>query len=71
MRIARTHRRNLSHQSGRALTYPVRPLPFKMEKPMKAKEFLNSHKLVVISDFIKSIEAIPEQKWLHDFMQDE
>ncbi len=38
---------------------------------MKAKEFLNSHKLVVISDFIKSIEAIPEQKWLHDFMQDE
>lgn len=38
---------------------------------MKAKEFLNSHKLVVISDFIKSIEAIPEQKWLHDFMQNE
>lgn len=38
---------------------------------MKAKEFLNSHKLVVISDFIKSIEAIPEQKWLHDFMQGE
>lgn len=38
---------------------------------MKAKVFLNSHKLVVISDFIKSIEAIPEQKWLHDFMQEE
>ncbi|EPK2672081.1 hypothetical protein ACT7FV_004822 [Citrobacter freundii] len=38
---------------------------------MKAKEFLNSHKLVVISDFIKSIEGIPEQKWLHDFMQGE
>ncbi|EDS3849454.1 hypothetical protein ZM01_003897 [Salmonella enterica subsp. enterica serovar Oranienburg] len=38
---------------------------------MKAKEFLNSHKLVVISDFIKSIEAIPEQKWLHNFMQNE
>ncbi|ECL7394921.1 hypothetical protein F3E67_20675 [Salmonella enterica subsp. salamae] len=38
---------------------------------MKVKEFLNSHKLVVISDFIKSIEAIPEQKWLHDFMQNE
>ncbi|HEE9875983.1 TPA: hypothetical protein R8G32_004222 [Citrobacter braakii] len=38
---------------------------------MKAKEFLNSHQLVVISDFIKSIEAIPEQKWLHDFMQGE
>lgn len=29
---------------------------------MKAKEFLNSHKLVVISDFIKSIEAIPADK---------
>ncbi|EDS3395383.1 hypothetical protein GR986_000894 [Salmonella enterica] len=38
---------------------------------MKAKEFLNSHKLVVISDFIKSIEAIPAHRWLHDFMQDE
>ncbi|WP_171845786.1 hypothetical protein [Citrobacter freundii] len=38
---------------------------------MKAKEFLNSHKLVVISDFIKGIEAVPEQKWLHDFMQGE
>ncbi len=38
---------------------------------MKAKEFLNSHKLVIISDFIKSIEGIPEQKWLHDFMQGE
>ncbi|HGY1126193.1 TPA: hypothetical protein ACNVTV_004723 [Citrobacter freundii] len=38
---------------------------------MKAKEFLNSHKLVVISDFIKGIETVPEQKWLHDFMQGE
>ncbi|EBK3072081.1 hypothetical protein MPC91_003499 [Salmonella enterica] len=38
---------------------------------MKAKEFLNSHKLVVISDFIKSIEAIPAHRWLYDFMQDE
>lgn len=38
---------------------------------MKAKEFLNSHKLVVISDFIKGIEAVSEQKWLHDFMQGE
>jgi hypothetical protein len=42
-----------------------------MEKPMKAKEFLNSHQLVVISDFIKSIEDVPADKWLHDFMQEE
>lgn len=38
---------------------------------MKAKEFLNSHQLVVISDFIKSIEDVPADKWLHDFMQEE
>lgn len=38
---------------------------------MKAKEFLNSHQLVVISDFIKSIEDVPADKWLHDFMQNE
>jgi hypothetical protein len=42
-----------------------------MEKTMKAKEFLNSHQLVVISDFIKSIEDVPADKWLHDFMQEE
>lgn len=38
---------------------------------MKAKEFLNSHQLVVIRDFIKSIEDAPADKWLHDFMQEE
>lgn len=38
---------------------------------MKAKAFLNSHQLVVISDFIKSIEDVPADKWLHDFMQEE
>ncbi|MCU6185681.1 hypothetical protein KWH94_21375 [Citrobacter cronae] len=38
---------------------------------MKAKAFLNSHQLVVISDFIKSIEDAPADKWLHDFMQQE
>lgn len=38
---------------------------------MKAKEFLNSHQLVVISDFIKRIEDVPADKWLHDFMQEE